>query len=236
MTIKNIIILGANGSVGSGVISRIKGDNVNIFAVDKEFHGVKEGKNIKYIKTDFLDVRQIDDLLDNLPSLGDEDIIISAIGSFGCDYQREGFDYDQFSRCVNVNLVNVSYFCVKWSKKCIENKKKLRVVVVGSAAGSVGSRDIGYGIAKSGLNGLVVSLSKCFARDGVSVVGVNPGIFESSMSDSMSVERKNRAVDQTHIKRKGRVGEIVGAVCYFAFEASDFFTGSVVDINGGQYS
>ena len=112
----------------------------------------------------------------------------------------------------------------------------MRIVIVGSTAGFVGSRDIGYGISKSGLNGLVLSMSKCFAKKNITVIGVNPGIFESAMSTSVSKQRQQSVISNTHLKRAGTISEISNTVLYAALTAPDFLTGSLININGGQYS
>jgi 3-oxoacyl-[acyl-carrier protein] reductase len=82
----------------------------------------------------------------------------------------------------------------------------------------------------------VVSLSKVLASRATTVIGINPGVFESPMSAAVSRVRRAKAVQGTHIQRAGTVEEIGSLVRYAAFEAPDYLTGAILNINGGQYA
>ena len=49
-------------------------------------------------------------------------------------------------------------------------------------------------------------------------------------------ERQNQAIQETHNKRKGRINEVVHFIDYLAHQAPDHLTGSILPINGGQYT
>lgn len=112
--------------------------------------------------------------------------------------------------------------------------KSGRIVVVSSAAAHVGSHDLGYGIAKAGLSGLVRSMSKKYAREGISIIGIEPGIFDSKMSAQQSEARRQEAIRQTHLGRPLIIDEIVATTHYAIFEAPDALTGTFIKPNGGQ--
>ena len=192
----------------------------------------------RYSCCDFGDRRQINKLLDTVPIKNlDQLILISCIGKFGEETFRanEAFNADTLYDSVQVNLLGVAHFVAEILSRSAHIPKR-RIVVVGSTAAHVGSRDLGYAIAKSGLNGLVVSLSKVMASRATTVIGINPGVFESPMSAAVSDVRRARAVQGTHIQRGGTVEEIGSLVRYAAFEAADYLTGAILNINGGQYA
>ena len=235
---KTVIVLGSEGALGSELIQNLLQKNIfDIVAVD--FHKKTQftNKKIKYHQANFSKPEQIKSLLKNLSSeLSGDNILISTIGKFGSDHENVNVDFNSILETIQINLLGVAQICLEIGNQCVRQNKKLRIVVVGSTAGFVGSRDIGYGISKSGLNGLVLSMSKCFAKNNITIIGVNPGIFESEMSASVSKQRQQSVISNTHVKRAGTISEISNTVLYAALTAPDFLTGSLININGGQYS
>ena len=233
---RTAIILGSEGALGSEIIKELLPLKVfDVIAIDR--HAKTNFKNVSYHRADFARPEQLKALLKKLASdLSDDNILISAIGKFGSNHEEEELNFDAVAETIGVNLLGVTQVCMGVSDQCLKENKKLRIVVVGSTAGAVGSRDIGYGIAKSGLNGLVLSMSKCFAKKNITVIGINPGIFESEMSTSVTKQRQKSAISSTHLKRAGTISEISNSVLYAALTAPDFITGSLININGGQYS
>ena len=235
---KTVIVLGSEGALGSELIQELLSKNTfDIVAVDQNKKTQFSNKKIKYHQADFSKPEQIKSLLKNLSSeLSGDNILISTIGKFGNDHEKEEMNYNSVLETIQINLLGVAQTCLEIGNQCARQNKKLRIVIVGSTAGFVGSRDIGYGISKSGLNGLVLSMSKCFAKKNITVIGVNPGIFESDMSTSVPKQRQQSVISNTHLKRAGTISEISNTVLYAALTAPDFLTGSLININAGQYS
>lgn len=232
---KKIIILGSEGALGNELVNQLQKQNFTIIAVDQN---EKSGlKNVDYFRTDFADEKQVAELSKFLmKNLDDENVIISTIGKFGDDYGDGKADFESLTKSLQINLLGIAKISLELSNHAASCGKKIRFVLTGSAAGSVGSRDFGYGIAKAGLNGLILSLSKSFAQKNITAIGVNPGIFSSKMSENVAAERQKFAINQTHLKRAGAVSEIANVILYSALEAPDFMTGSLINVNGGQYS
>jgi NAD(P)-dependent dehydrogenase (short-subunit alcohol dehydrogenase family) len=232
-----LIILGVDGVLGSGISCQNRMLNVDIMGID--LPEITRLNQIKYyISCDVRNKHQIQSTVNQIPIHEyDKIILISCIGKFGVEtFKFPCLEEDSLYESVQVNLLGVSHFIISLVKKCLNQNLSTRIVVVGSAAANVGSRDVGYGISKAGLNGLVLSLSKSLASQNSVIIGVNPGIFESEMAEKVSLDRQLQAVESTHIKRKGSVNEIINFVTYLALDAPDYLTGSILNINGGQYT
>jgi 3-oxoacyl-[acyl-carrier protein] reductase len=231
-----LIVLGCEGALGTAVLSHVP-KGMHVIGVDRHPRSSTLTAE-QYYSCDFGDRRQLQELLNTLP-IGkfDQLILISCIGKFGEETFLPGkvFNQDVLYDSLQVNLLGVAHFAAHILSGS-DHIPRRRVVVVGSTAAQVGSRDLGYAIAKAGLNGLVVSLSKALASRATTVIGINPGVFESPMSAAVSKERKTKAVQSTHIQRGGTVDEIGNLVCYAAFDAPDYLTGAILNINGGQYA
>ena len=233
---KSLLVLGCEGALGAAVLSPAPG-GMDLIGVDR-YRRSSTLSSRQYYRCDFANRRQVQKLLDTVPIKKlDQLFLISCIGKFGEEtFQADKpFNPDLLYGSVQVNLLGVAHFVAEILSRADHIAKK-RIVLVGSAAAHVGSRDLGYGIAKAGLNGLVVSLSKVLANRATTVIGINPGIFESPMSEAASRARRDRAVQDTHIRRAGTVDEIGNLVRYAAFEAPEYLTGTILNINGGQYA
>lgn len=231
-----LVILGVQGALGSA-ISCHEDLNVDILGIDLPQATCQENLSY-YLACDFSNRSQIRATIDTLPIFNYKKVIfVSCIGKFGDEtFNSFSFEEESLYENIQVNLVGIAHFMIAAIKRCLTQNIPTRVIIVGSAAAYVGSRDIAYGIAKAGLNGLVLSLSKSLSSQNSVVIGVNPGIFESTMSQGVSSERQSQAIESTHIKRKGRLKEIANFVTYVAFDAPDYLTGSILNINGGQYT
>jgi 3-oxoacyl-[acyl-carrier protein] reductase len=231
-----LIVLGCEGALGSAVLAHAP-KGMHVIGVDRHLRSSTLTSE-QYYCCDFGNRRQLQDLLNTLP-IGkfDQLTLISCIGKFGEEtFQADKvFDPDVLYDSLQVNLGGVAHFVAHILSRS-DHIPRTRIVVVGSTAAHVGSRDLGYAIAKAGLNGLVVSLSKVRASRATTVIGINPGVFESPMSAGVSKARTTQAVQSTHIQRGGTVDEVGNLVCYAAFEAPDYLTGAILNINGGQYA
>ena len=234
---KTIIILGVNGCLGSFLANSSDFKKNDIFGFD--IHPESPIDHLKnYMVCDLRNKSSISKVLKCFPlNVNKEVVIISTVGIFSEEtFKSEEFNEERFYESVQVNLLGVAHFLIYLLNKIIRNHIKAKVIIVGSAASSVGSRDIAYGISKSGLNGLVISLSKSLATKDITIVGVNPGIFNSSMSNNVSNDRQTYAINSTHIKRRGNIEEIANLINYITFTSPDYLGGSIININGGQYA
>ncbi|MBN2689137.1 MAG: SDR family oxidoreductase [Gammaproteobacteria bacterium] len=233
------ILLGANGCLGMALLEKIcDHQKTFVVAIDQHEHAFSNIAN-KYMQCDLRDPEQILEASENIALKDyDEVVIISTVGLFGePSFVGSEFDEHTFYESLQVNLVGVTTIIAKLlAKRYAMVNGRVRVVVVSSSASYVGSLNLGYGVSKAGLNGFVRSISKSLAHDGVTCIGVTPGIFASKMSKSVSIDRQQKALSETHTKRMVGVDEVADFVSYLAYNASDNLTGTIIPFNGGQYS
>ena len=232
-----IIIMGSNGNLGSALV-RLLAKNHSIIGIDK--HKASTHSNIQYLSCNLAAPQHINKTLQLIPVLPHQKItLISTAGIFGePSFESDIFHDEAFCESIDVNLLGpcrlISHLAARVLKT--QASPKLKIIVVGSTGAHVGSLDLGYGVAKAGLNGFVRSISKALAPRGIICIGINPGIFESSMSRSVSQKRQKRAIDATHIKRIGQLEEVSQFIAHLALDAPDYLTGSIIQMNGGQYA
>jgi len=88
-----------------------------------------------------------------------------------------------------------------------------------------------YAAAKAALAADTVVWAKELARHGLRVGAVAPGFIETPMVASMPPEARAKAVQPIPLKRLGQPEEIWEALRFIV--ACDYFTGRVVDVDGG---
>jgi NAD(P)-dependent dehydrogenase (short-subunit alcohol dehydrogenase family) len=89
-----------------------------------------------------------------------------------------------------------------------------------------------YAAAKAGLATLSVGFAQAFGPS-VRVNTVQPGAFLTAVSQHWPDEARARYEQAVALRRCGEPAEIVGAVMYFASDASSFATGAVLRLDGG---
>jgi NAD(P)-dependent dehydrogenase (short-subunit alcohol dehydrogenase family) len=112
-----------------------------------------------------------------------------------------------------------------------------KVVNVASVLGAHGlSGYTAYSASKGGLIALTRSLAVEWARHHIQVNAIAPGWFLTPMNaDAFADEKiRERLLREVPARRVGRPEELGPLVVYLASSASDFMTGEVIFIDGGQ--
>jgi 3-oxoacyl-[acyl-carrier protein] reductase len=91
-----------------------------------------------------------------------------------------------------------------------------------------------YAAAKAGIVALTKSAAKEWAHDGVRVNAVQPGLFATPTSLTMSDDAWRRRVDDAPMGRAGEPRELASAVVFLASDMSSFITGAVLEVAGGR--
>jgi NAD(P)-dependent dehydrogenase (short-subunit alcohol dehydrogenase family) len=93
----------------------------------------------------------------------------------------------------------------------------------------------GYCAAKSAVVALTRNLGCEWAKDGICVNAIVPGVFPTEMNASliMETERGQEFLMRTPMKRFGRPEEVVGAAVLLASDGASFLTGESLVVDGG---
>ncbi|MBV9412108.1 MAG: SDR family oxidoreductase, partial [Acidimicrobiia bacterium] len=93
----------------------------------------------------------------------------------------------------------------------------------------------GYGSAKAGLIALTANLANLWARDGIRVNAVAPGVIRTRMTAPLEEvpELRDAEIAHTPMRRLGAPEEVTGAVAFLASSSAGFITGTTLVVDGG---
>jgi NAD(P)-dependent dehydrogenase (short-subunit alcohol dehydrogenase family) len=110
-----------------------------------------------------------------------------------------------------------------------------RLIGVASLASFVGLQEVAaYTASKAAVAGLTRALSVEWARHGVTVNAIAPGVFETDLNrEILKGARGQEFLMRTPMRRFGRTEELAGAAVYLASDAASFVTGQLIAVDGG---
>lgn len=147
---------------------------------------------------------------------------------------RSEWDPDVFEEVVAVNLFGA--FRLATACKPLLVAAKGNVVNLGSMTSYFGLEIVpGYGAAKAGVVQMTKTLAVAWARDGVRVNAVAPGVIESGMTAPMlPFEQLTQPIlDRTPMRRFGTPADVAPAVLFLASSAARYVTGQTLAVDGG---
>lgn len=138
---------------------------------------------------------------------------------------------EQFQSVIDVNLTGVFLCGREASAHMVQNKRKGVIINMSSIARNGNMGQTNYAASKAG----VVAMTVCWARElgryGIRVGAIAPGVIRTAMTDAMKPEMRERLEKMKPVGRLGEAEEIAHTVKYIL--ENEFFTGRVVEIDGG---
>lgn len=188
------------------------------------------------IQCDVTKEDQVDDLVENVSKkYGKIDILVNNAGQ-GYGALAENWPIEKWNHIINVNLTGCFICSQRVGQKMIQNKsgKIINISSIGGIASIPTFHSIGYTAAKGGLIAITKELATKWARHNILVNAIAPGFFPTDMSGPIIDFHGDKMIDAIPLKRLGREEEIKGPIVFLASDASDYITGHVLVVDGGQ--
>jgi NAD(P)-dependent dehydrogenase (short-subunit alcohol dehydrogenase family) len=165
------------------------------------------------------------------------DVLVNNAGtSWGApaeDHPLEGWQ-----KVIDVNLTGVFLFAQAAGRVMIEQQGG-KIVNIASVAALGGAppelmNAVAYNASKAGVVGFTRDLATKWARHGINVNAIAPGWFPSDMNRVLLDAQPDAYLEHIPLRRFGGPDDLKGAVVFLASRASDYVTGQVVVVDGGQ--
>ena len=192
------------------------------------------GRQSLAVPSDVLNRETLEHLLHAVAGkFGKVDILVYAAGKT----KRTPFldvSEAEWNDIMETNLTGAYRVSQVFGRHMVERKYG-RIINIASLGSFVALFEVAaYNASKSGLAALTQTLAVEWARQGVCVNAIAPGVFRTALNEKLlEGPRGQEFLMRTPMKRFGRVEELVGAAIFLASEAASFVTGTVLQVDGG---
>jgi 3-oxoacyl-[acyl-carrier protein] reductase len=151
---------------------------------------------------------------------------------------RSEYDPEVFEEVVAINLFSAYRMAAACKPLLRESTVEggASVVNLGSMSSFFGIEAVpGYGAAKAGVVQLTKTLAVAWARAGIRVNAVAPGIIETNMTAPMLEfeELTGPVLQRTPARRLGSPADVAPVVLFLASPAARYVTGQTIPVDGG---
>jgi len=135
----------------------------------------------------------------------------------------------------DTNLTGTLRACQIFGRKMVERKYGRIINIASASALRVFFEVAAYGASKSAMVSLTQNLAVEWARYGVCVNAIAPGVFRTDLNKALldGTPRGQELLLRTPMRRFGNLQELVGAAVFLASDSAAFVTGQVLTVDGG---
>jgi len=233
---QTVLVVGGSSGIGNGIAHgfRERGAKVHVWGTRptaKDYEGI-EGSDLTglaYACVDVADRAQINAEAAKIPAL---DVLVLSQGTVV--YKRGEFEPEGWDHVMAVNLDSPMACSVAFHDKLAQAKGS--IIIVSSVSGFQSNRgNPAYAASKAGAVSLTKTLGEAWARDGIRVNGLAPGLVATKLT-AVTTEHPDRMAGALRAIPQGRAGtpaDMAGAVLFLASPLAAYVCGQTLIVDGG---
>jgi NAD(P)-dependent dehydrogenase (short-subunit alcohol dehydrogenase family) len=176
-------------------------------------------------------------------------VVSAAISEFGCidilinnagtswGAPVEEMRLEHWNKVMETNLTGTFLFSQAVGKHMVAQRRG-KIINIASVAGLRGAppefQAIGYHASKGGVIAFTKDLACKWGIHNIQVNSIAPGWFPTNMSQVVIERNKEAFLGKIPLRRFGNDHDLKGAAVFLASDASDYVTGHVLVVDGGQ--
>jgi NAD(P)-dependent dehydrogenase (short-subunit alcohol dehydrogenase family) len=242
---KVALVTGGGSGIGRATALAFAREGAKVVVADVVAEGGEEtvrlikaaGGEAIFVKADVATAAEVEALVKKaVDTYGRLDCAFNNAGIEGEIGQTADCTEENWDRVVDIDLKGV-WLCMKYEIPQMLKQGSGAIVNTASVAGLVGFQGIpAYVAAKHGVNGLTKTAALEYAKSGIRVNAVCPGVIHTPMVERAFKANPQMAESATAIEPVGRLGkpeEIAEAVVWLCSDAASFVTGLPMAVDGG---
>jgi len=171
-----------------------------------------------------------------MSAFGHIDILINNAGtSWGAPVEEMRLEH--WNKVIETNLTGTFLFSQAVGKVMVAQRRG-KIINIASVAGLGGAppefQAIGYHASKGGVIIFTKDLACKWGIHNIQVNSIAPGWFPTNMSQVLIEKNKETFLRSIPLRRFGNESDLKGAAVFLASDASDYVTGHVLVVDGGQ--
>ena len=233
---KTVLVVGGSSGIGNGIARAFcdRGAEVHVSGTRAAAsdYSAAEGSDLAdlhYARLDLSDPAAIDGFA---PAFGRLDVLVLSQGTVL--YRRGEFEMEGFRKVIEVNL-NSLMACATRFHGMLKQSRGALITVSSTAAYHATMGNPAYNASKTGAVGLTRTLAQAWARDGIRVNGIAPGLVDTKLTKVTTENPKRLEASLARIPA-GRLGtpqDMAGAALFLASPLAAYVCGQTIPVDGG---
>lgn len=234
---KQVIVVGGSSGIGNATAYAFRDAGADVLVTgtraSPEAYGPEEAHRFAGLRYSQLVVGDAESVAAWQPDVERADVVVLSQGSVA--YRRQEFEPETFRRIVDVNL-NSMMDCAARLKPLLAASSGclLTISSVGGVRATIANP--AYSASKAGLIHLTRVLGAAWARDGIRVNGIAPGLVDTRMI-SVTTENPERLAERLKGIPLGRLAspeEIASIALFLASPMASYIVGQTIVADGGR--